>query len=93
VINHILLAELIEVAPPYVHHLERQPIPTLLHHEILQRDENKCRICGSTKRIKVHHISPQGPSTPENLIAICDICHEYVSKQLRTKGYKYYRPR
>jgi hypothetical protein len=92
-LNTELLSTLIERPPEYDAYSDRIPIPTPMMREILARDAHKCRVCNSEKRVKVHHICPQGPSTEDNLIVLCDICHEYVHKQLRNKGYRYYRPR
>lgn len=87
-----LLAEIIEIAPQNDNTKERQTITAKVKKQILERDANCCRICSSTKSLKIHHIDPKGSSTQENLITLCGVCHEYVHKQLRVKGYRYYNP-
>ena len=50
---------------------------------ILERDNRKCRICFSEKRIVVHHIDGKGRNVPtkernnslDNLIVLCQSCH------------------
>jgi ATP-dependent DNA helicase RecQ len=47
-------------------------------HEILERDGFKCRECGSTENLEVHHIFPKQfgvDHSPQNLITLCRICH------------------
>lgn len=91
-INHSLLDYIIGVAPKYDKYKERLPIDDNTKSFVLKRDE-KCVICGNTERLKCHHMQPQGESSVYNLVTVCDICHEYIHKQLRKKGYRYYRPR
>ncbi len=51
------------------------------------RDENKCRLCGSKKKLCVHHIKPisfGGSHSLRNLITLCYDCHkkqEYYQHQ------------
>ena len=43
-----------------------------------QRDKESCRLCGSNKRLHVHHIKPVssgGSHTLQNLITLCRRCH------------------
>lgn len=48
---------------------------------ILERDGYKCRICGSRKRLHIHHYDGRGAQHPEpnhdhsNLITLCASCH------------------
>lgn len=45
---------------------------------VLDRDDYKCVICGSTDRIQVHHIkerSQGGANVANNLITLCYKCH------------------
>ena len=55
--------------------------------EIFQRDNHKCKICGTCPddnvhvKLEIHHIKPWeegGFSTPENLITLCSTCHEGI---------------
>ena len=51
---------------------------------ILERDENRCQICGGQgKLLEVHHIMPRhlgGHDHPRNLITLCDACHDEVHR-------------
>jgi hypothetical protein len=52
-----------------------------LKQKILNRDDNKCYICGKETNLHVHHIIPRvhgGPHIPENLITLCSGCHRSV---------------
>jgi hypothetical protein len=42
--------------------------------KIKQRDLLKCVLCGSDKRLEVHHTREK--SIPENLITLCYTCHQ-----------------
>jgi hypothetical protein len=47
---------------------------------VLERDSHQCRLCGSTRRLHVHHIhewSQDDPSTHamDNLLTLCASCH------------------
>lgn len=55
--------------------------------EIFERDNFRCRVCGSSPdddvhiRLQVHHIKPWeegGLSMPENLITLCSTCHDGI---------------
>jgi hypothetical protein len=65
--------------------------------EIFDRDNYQCKVCGSSPddnihvRLEVHHIKPWeegGISTPDNLITLCDLCHEGASKINREVLYR-----
>jgi 5-methylcytosine-specific restriction endonuclease McrA len=50
-----------------------------LCREILERDGWRCQGCGATQRLQVHHKqfrSHSGDDSEENLITLCDRCHE-----------------
>lgn len=51
---------------------------------VILRDKCKCMECGKSKcKLEVHHIKPRrlnGSNTPNNLITLCDNCHD------KTKG-------
>ena len=54
--------------------------------EIRERDGRRCRFCGTTKALHVHHIryrSEQGSNTPENLITLCMGHHDRVHSNKR----------
>jgi ATP-dependent DNA helicase RecQ len=53
-------------------------LPSNIRHEILERDSFKCRECGSTENLEVHHIFPKQfkvDHAPQNLITLCRTCH------------------
>lgn len=46
---------------------------------VIQRD-GSCRLCGSTARLTVHHITPAADDDmaaldPDNLVTLCSTCH------------------
>ncbi|MGH3083633.1 MAG: HNH endonuclease [Gaiellaceae bacterium] len=44
------------------------------------RDGNRCRNCGATEKLSVHHVVRGGPDLPENLITLCSRCHYYAER-------------
>ena len=51
---------------------------------IHERECFKCKICGSTKGLTVHHKKPvarKGKSTLENCVCWCTICHRNYHKK------------
>jgi hypothetical protein len=54
-----------------------------MREEILKRDGNACRKCGSTENLNIHHIDGLGKTTPkalknnsaDNLLTLCETCH------------------
>lgn len=57
---------------------------------VRERDGHRCRVCGSTNELHVHHIryrSQGGDHSPSNLVTLCRVCHEKVhAKTLRLMG-------
>jgi len=56
-----------------------------LRHEILNRDNFTCYRCekytANGRRLTVHHLIPRdqgGQDDPDNLITLCDPCHDYA---------------
>jgi hypothetical protein len=52
-----------------------------LRKKILERDDYKCRLCGSTEDLEVHHMQALvygGKSEEKNLITLCAECHRYA---------------
>ena len=48
---------------------------------VFERDQYRCRICGSKKNLEIHHRIKRrngGDHTPDNLILLCQICHRYI---------------
>lgn len=86
------LQELVDVPSIFVEKKKRHHITKTMRTRILNRDHNHCVICFRENRLRIHHIKPYGLSTLNNLVTLCFICHEYVHKLLRFKGYPYYVP-
>lgn len=65
--------------------------------EILERDGNKCKWCGSTNNLQIHHRYyekyPNGEKVKpwdyqnEALITLCDECHKKAHKKYKIKSY------
>ena len=54
-----------------------------LKNKILKRDGYKCVKCGNTNNLQVHHIKPRskfGVNLENNLITLCDNCHNFEHK-------------
>lgn len=50
-----------------------------LRKVIIARDGGRCKKCGRTTGLEVHHITPvreDGSDEPENLITLCGVCHK-----------------
>ena len=58
----------------------------------LKRKEGKCCICGSTKKLNIHHkhYRTLGEEKEEDLMVCCDGCHKDIHKKMaeekRSKG-------
>jgi hypothetical protein len=53
-----------------------------LRSRVMQRDGRRCRHCGTTERLSVHHITPrpEGTNDPRNLVTLCSTCHDAVEQ-------------
>lgn len=91
-IDAVNLSNIIDKAPEVDEKIKRKHIPPELKVEVKERDGNRCVVCGREKNLKVHHMIPYGESSLENLITLCEFCHEYVHKILKRKGYHYVSP-
>jgi len=91
IIKPIVLSKIINEAPEVTEKEKRKYIPPELRKEIVERDKH-CVVCQRAKNLKVHHKIPYGESTTENLITLCEYCHEYVHKIIKRKGYPYISP-
>ena len=91
-INPNVLLRIINDVPVKQGDEKKEIIPREVKATIRKRDKEKCRVCDRDSD-KVHHIIPNGKATEDNLIVLCDQCHEYVHKMLRRKGYPFYIPR
>jgi hypothetical protein len=49
------------------------------HKEVLDRDKNKCLLCGSKKMIIIHHIDHNNKNNDiNNLVTLCRRCHPRI---------------
>jgi len=65
---------------------------------VRNRDGRKCTVCGSTKRLEVHHVvayavavyelgwTPERANNPNNLILLCQHHHTLVHGKIWDKG-------
>ncbi len=50
----------------------------------LQRDGGRCRLCGATESLSIHHVRPRslgGSDQVENLATVCLACHEAMHQR------------
>jgi len=55
----------------------------LLVKQVLNRDGYKCRSCRSRNNLHAHHLqfrSQQGADTLDNLVVLCNQCHEALHR-------------
>lgn len=60
---------------------DRGDITTAMRKEVLLRDRNSCRYCGTNRDLQVHHIhyrSSGGPGENWNLLTLCGVHHQLV---------------
>lgn len=60
----------------------REPIPEEVKFEVWRRDEGKCVLCGSNKRLEFDHIIPfskGGGNTTRNIQLLCEACNRKKS--------------
>lgn len=59
--------------------------PEWLRRRVLARDNQKCRNCGQSIYLHVHHVEFRGmggKTEAHNLVAVCGVCHALVHKGL-----------
>ncbi len=52
-----------------------------VYHSVKVRDHYRCRSCGTTRQVDVHHLkfrSAGGGTTLENALCLCRICHDEI---------------
>lgn len=68
---------------------------TKLRNKIINRDSNRCILCGSQNYLQVHHIVPRTDSTstndPDNLITLCRSCHKSIESNYSEEKKNYLR--
>lgn len=53
----------------------------IVRDAVLERDGNRCQMCGSTEHLEIHHIMPRhrgGADHPYNLVVLCAACHDRI---------------
>ncbi len=66
----------------------REPIPSAVRRRVLERDNYRCRSCGSTTRLNIDHIKPVsrgGDNSLKNLQTLCWPCNR--AKNVVTYNY------
>ncbi|MGH3084700.1 MAG: HNH endonuclease [Gaiellaceae bacterium] len=51
-----------------------------LRRIVRARDGNRCRNCGATEKLRVHHIVRGGPDRMDNLVTLCSRCHYHAER-------------
>jgi 5-methylcytosine-specific restriction endonuclease McrA len=77
---------------------KKEKIPSDIRQLIIERDGNKCRLCGKIDSfgcggefgmdgdLNIHHIIPNGKSYLDNLLVLCIKCHMLVHLVLWLDG-------
>ena len=66
-------------------------ISPAVRREVMERDEGRCFVCGSTQGIQIaHYISRarMGLGIPQNLACMCFLCHATYDNSKHYKAYK-----
>lgn len=61
-----------------------------IKNQVLERDDYRCRLCNSNKKLKVHHrtYNNLGQEKLEDLLTLCGKCHfDYHHKVVLTVDY------
>lgn len=61
----------------------RTPEWRALREEVFARDGGMCRMCKSKDNLRAHHISYAELLNPDNLVTLCNKCHEQVHQYTR----------
>ena len=64
--------------------VEVRRLDDLLRLTVIDRDNYNCVVCGSRRRLEVHHIMPRskgGGDNKENLVTLCYKCHNEVEEE------------
>ena len=70
---------------------KREFVTERTYNYVFKRDGGKCKLCGTTKDLHLHHINGRGKDKTNNIdncIMLCSHCHLEVAH----KNNKYYRP-
>ncbi|RLB59579.1 MAG: hypothetical protein DRI90_15235 [Deltaproteobacteria bacterium] len=65
-------------------------MPAAVRRAVLARDRGSCRLCGRSRYVDIHHLTPQsrgGGHSRENCLVLCSACHGAVhAGKVRAKG-------
>lgn len=67
----------------------RKSVDPRTRRDVLDRDDERCRRCGETEDLEVHHVEPVsrgGSDAMENLATLCDGCHSEAHRALPGNG-------
>lgn len=64
-----------------------KPASKSIRESVKTRDKNKCKHCGTKKKLVVHHKNG-GSHRTSNLVTICNKCHKKVHKELKLQKQK-----
>ena len=96
--NYFLLVKITQGVPDDLDRKqEKEIILKQMRDQITERDGKNCQLCGLHSeygnprwgldgKSHIHHIVPNGPATPENLITLCEHCHHAVHLLLFSSG-------
>lgn len=88
-----LMYRLLNQVPFYREGVIKEPISKEMREFIYNRDDYTCQLCyRSWRDVYCHHIDPQGSANDDNLITLCNACHEIIHRLLKNKGYPYHIP-
>lgn len=76
-----------ECSEEYKSYLRDDPKWQVIRENILFRDGYRCRLCGSTQKLNVHHIRGthrfHEEDYPEDLCVLCDTHHEMIHRYFK----------
>ncbi len=57
-----------------------------VREQVMRRDDNRCRVCGGTQGLGVHHVIPREEQpelafAPYNLVTLCRAHHERAERE------------
>ena len=61
------------------------------YDKVIKRDNYKCRLCGATKNLQLHHINGRGKELTNdinNCIMLCENCHQNDTGQNPKVGFR-----
>lgn len=100
-INYDILLKLTHGVPDRLDRtVKKEPVSKATRDIIQQRDGFKCGMCSSVyaqyatnpraanykEGVHIHHILPNGLAVPDNLITLCETCHDLVHTILYIEG-------